>query len=327
MKIAITTSSFAKFSDEPMRLLEGRDMEVAHNTTRRALTENEAIMLLSGCIGVVAGTEPLTARLMDAVPSLRVISRCGVGMDNVDLEAAAAHGILVRSTPDGPTLAVAELTLGFALDLMRQISRMDREMRAGQWKKRMGNLLLGKNVGIVGFGRIGKAVAGLFAGLGCSVAFTDPAVPADEGACRRMELDELVAWSDILTLHCPRPADGSFVLDAVRVAKMKDGACLINASRGGLVDESALVLALHEGALSGAALDVFEHEPYPYSGPLTRLPQVIITPHIGSYAKEARVRMEVESVRNLLDALNDLTRTGADVPGQVPSGQVPEETL
>lgn len=305
MKIALTTSSFGKFSQEPLELLQREGYEAVHNPHRRTLSEGEAIGLLQGCVGVVAGTEPLTARLMEALPELRVISRCGVGMDNVDLEAAERRGILVRSTPDGPTKAVAELTLGFALNLLRHVSRMDREMRAGQWKKRMGNLLYGKNVGIVGFGRIGRAVAELFAAFGCSVAFFDPNIEEDQGPFCRMEKRNLLAWADIVSLHSAKPRDGSYVLDAVHVAYMKEGAWLINVARGGTVDESALAQSLQEGMLSGAALDVYEREPYPYSGPLTRLPQVILTPHIGSYAKEARIEMELAAVRNLVEALRE----------------------
>lgn len=305
MKVAVTTSTFAKFSDEPLRLLKERGLDCVRNSLRRALSENETIALLKGCVGVVAGTEPLTARLMDSLPELRVISRCGVGMDSVDLDAAAVRDIIVHNTPNGPTRAVAELTLGLALNLMRQICRMDREMRAGQWKKRMGFLLSGKNVGIIGMGRIGRAVAELFKLAGCEVAFYDTGVTEDFNGWQRMEIEDLLAWADIITLHCPRPADGSYVLDAVRVARMKDGAWLINAARGGIVDESALAQSLQEGRLAGAALDVFTREPYPYSGPLTRLPQVILTPHIGSYAQEARVGMEVDSVVNLIKGLEE----------------------
>lgn len=305
MKVALTTSSFAQYSDEPLRLLAERGIEAVMNPHGRALTEDEAIALLQGCVGVAAGTEPLSAKVMDAVPGLRVISRCGVGMDNVDLAAASARGILVRNTPDGPTRAVVELTLGCALDLMRRVTLMDREVRGGIWKKRMGNLLHGKNLGIIGFGRIGRAVADVFAFMGCRVSFFDPFVAGDQGAFQRRELNALLAWADIVTLHCAKPADGAKVLDASRIAAMKDGAWLINAARGGLVDEDALAEALRQGRLSGAALDVFAKEPY--TGPLAELPTVVLTPHIGSYARESRVQMEVDTIRNLLDALGQAT--------------------
>ncbi len=306
MKVAVTTSSFAEFSDEPLRLLRSRGIDVVLNPHGRALTEDEAKTLLQGCSAVAAGTEPLTAAVMDAVPGLTVISRCGTGMDNVDLKAAEARGILVRNTPDGPTLAVAELTLGYALDLMRGITRMDREVRAGIWKKRMGNLLSGKKAGLIGYGRIGRAVAGYFERMGCETAFYDPMLMRDETEGRqRMELPALLAWADIVSLHASKPGDGRAILDAAAIGVMKEGAVIINAARGGLVDEEALARALQSGRLAGAALDVFGKEPY--SGPLTELDNVILTPHIGSYAKEARIRMETDTVRNLLDALDSLS--------------------
>ena len=299
MKIAITTSSFAKFSDEPLRLLQARGIEYVCNSTGRALTEDEAIALLQDCAGVAAGTEPLTRRVMDALPQLKVISRCGTGMDSVDRAAAEEKGIAVRNTPDGPTLAVAELTLGYALDLLRHVTHMDRDVRGGVWKKRMGNLLHGKKVGVVGFGRIGRAVGRLFTAMGAELAFFDPF--ADDNHTTKMSLEALLGWADIITLHCPKPQDGTTLLDARRLKLMRKGAWLINAARGGLVDEEALRQLLADGHLAGAAVDVFCKEPY--AGPLTQLDNVILTPHIGSYAMEARIQMEVDTIKNLLEAL------------------------
>ncbi|MDR2604875.1 MAG: phosphoglycerate dehydrogenase [Desulfovibrio sp.] len=303
MRVAVTTSTFAEYDEEPLRLLRAGGVEIVANPHRRTLTESEAADILRGCAGVVAGTEPLTAAVMDAAPGLKVISRCGSGLDSVDMPAAQARGIQVRNTPLAPVGAVAELTLALALDLSRRITRMDREVRAGTWKKYMGRLLAGKRVGIFGFGRIGRKVAALFTLMGCEVAFHDPGV-VDGGACRRMEADALLAWADIVTLHCPPRADGLPLLDAGRLARMQGGALLINAARGGLVDESALAGALQSGKLAGAALDVFMREPYPPSGPLASLPGVILTPHIGAYAAETRAAMEAESVRNLLAVLH-----------------------
>lgn len=299
MKVAITTSTFAQFSDEPLQLLRARNIDHVLNPHGRALTEDEAIALLAGCDGVAAGTEPLTRRVMDNLPGLKVISRCGTGMDSVDQAAAAEKGIAVRNTPDGPTLAVAELTLGYALDLMRQITRMDHDIRNGVWKKRMGNLLDGKKVGIVGFGRIGRAVARLFAAFGTEVAFADPF--ADDPHYAKMELDALLGWANIVTLHTPKPKDNPVLLDARRLNLMKQGSWVINAARGGLIDEEALHGLLVSGHIAGAALDVFAAEPY--TGPLKDCPTAVLTPHIGSYAKEARIRMEVDTIKNLIEAL------------------------
>ncbi len=220
-------------------------------------------------------------------------------MDSVDLGAAKEKGIAVRNTPDAPTRAVAELTLAYALDLLRGVARMDRDVRAGIWKKRMGVLLEGKRVGIVGFGRIGRAVATLFAAFGAQIAFADPA--AHDSVHPKMELDALCAWAQLVSLHCSTPKDGKPVMSAQLLELMQPGSWLINAARGGLVDEEALFGLLQSGRLAGAALDVFAEEPY--TGPLAGLDNVILTPHIGSYAQESRIRQEVETVKNLLEEL------------------------
>ena len=299
IKVAITTSTFAEFSEEPLSMLASNNIAWVLNPYGRKLTEEEAIDLLQGCVGVAAGTEPLTARVMDGLPELKVISRCGTGMDNVDQKAARERGIAVCNTPMGPTLAVAELTLGYALDLMRQISRMDRELRSGTWKKRMGNTLQGKKLGVIGFGRIGSAVAELFASLGVEVAFSDLIVASDRFS--KMAVEELLAWADIISLHCTKDAGECSLLNMEQLRIMKPGSWIINASRGGLIDEGALYEMLQSGHLAGAAIDVFEREPY--DGPLKELDNVILTPHIGSYARESRIQMEIDTIKNLLSCL------------------------
>lgn len=303
MRIAITTSTFAEYSREPLDLLAAAGCQVVLNPHGRKLKPGETIALLADCAGVVAGTETYDAAVFAALPSLKAVSRCGVGMDSVNLEAAKSRGIAVVNTPFGPTRSVAELTLGLALDLLRQVSRMDRELRGGTWKKRMGSLLSGKKVGVVGFGRIGQATAELFASLGCEIGYTD-VHPID--ACpfyaRCMSLAELLAWADLLTLHCSKPASGCAVLGEAELAAMRPGSWLVNCGRGGLVDEDALCRALHSGHLAGAAVDCFNTEPY--TGPLAAVETAILTPHIGSYAKEGRARMETDAVKNLLAALD-----------------------
>ena len=300
MKIAITTSSFAEFSDEPLRLLHESGIVYELNSHGRKLTADEAMVMLHGCVGVAAGTEPLTACVMDALPDLKVISRCGVGMDNVDLEAAAKRGITVCNTPDGPTLAVAELTLGYALALLRKLNQMDRELRGSVWKKRMGNTLKGKKLGVIGFGRIGQAVASIFAPLGVEVAFNDAFVASD--VYRKMSVVELLAWADILSLHCSKSGGECSFFGSAQLGIMKPGSWIINASRGGILDEHVLYEMLKSGHFAGAAIDVFEQEPY--DGPLKQLENVIITPHIGSYARESRIQMEIDTIKNLIEALN-----------------------
>ena len=300
MKIAITTSSFARYSEEPLELLRQAGIEFVLNDTGRALTEDETIQLLQGCVGVAAGTEPYTKKVMDSIPDLKVISRCGTGMDSVDRAYAETRGIAVCNTPDGPTAAVAELTIGLILTLIRQVPLQDRDIRAGIWKKRMGNLLAGKKVGIVGFGRIGHAVAKRLEPFGVEIAYHDPFM--EDKAYPRLGLDSLMDWADIVTLHCAKPEHGGALLDLGRLSLMRPGSFVINVARGGLIDEKALCGLLTAGHLGGAALDVYAKEPY--DGPLKAMPNVILTPHIGSYAREARIIMETDTIKNLLNVLN-----------------------
>ena len=259
--------------------------------------------MLSDADGVIAGTEPLDASVLEQAGRLRVISRVGVGLDNVDLVAARRLGIAVRNTPDAVTDAAAELTLAGMLGVLRHVSQMDADMRAGKWTRRMGGLLRGKTVGIVGFGRVGRRLAELLAPFRLRLLAHD--VLPDRVAAAALdveivELRELLVAVDIVTLHLSGPPE-ECVVAAPELALLRPGAIVVNASRGGYVDESALQAALAEGRLGGAYLDTFEHEPY--DGPLRELPNVVLTPHAGSYAREARARMEIEAVENLLEAL------------------------
>lgn len=300
MKIAITTSSFARYSEEPLELLQREGIEYVLNDKGRTLTEDETIQLLEGCAGVAAGTESYSKRVLDALPELKVISRCGTGMDSIDHGCAQAKGVTVRNTPDGPTAAVAELSIGLMLTLLRQVPRQDRDIRNGVWKKHMGNLLNGKRVGIVGFGRIGHAVAQRLEPFGVEIAYHDPFV--DDKNFSKLGLDPLMDWADIITLHCAKPENGGALLDLGRLSLMRPGSFVINVARGGLVDEKALYGLLTAGHLGGAALDVYAKEPY--EGPLKEMDNVILTPHIGSYAREARIIMETDTIKNLLDVLH-----------------------
>ena len=305
-KIAVTTSSFAEYDPAPLDMLKAAASEVVLNPHGRTLNEAEALEILHGCVGVLAGTEPLMAELLTARPELKVISRCGAGMDNIDLDLAARLGLKVFNTPEAPALAVAELTLALALDLARRISSQDRSMRAGVWKRSLGRLLAGQKVGVIGYGRIGRRVVSVFKALGCEVAVCDPALASMEPAgLPSFALEELLAWADGLTLHCP-PLPGRPLLGRTELARLKPGAWVINTARGGLIDEAALAEALAGGGLAGAALDVFAQEPY--QGPLTGLDNVVLTPHIGAYARETRGEMEKEAAANLLRGLESLTK-------------------
>jgi len=304
MKILTSPSSFGQVGNEPFELLEQEGFEIINNPYGRKLTEDEVINLAADCIGIVAGVETLNARVMDALPQLKVISRVGIGMDSVDLDYAKQKGIIVLNTPDGPTRPVAELTLAMTLSLLRKIPQADAALKNKQWKKQTGNLLLGKVVGIVGLGRIGRLVATFFRGLGNPVVGFDPyadATWAEGMGVKVLSFEEVLRTADIVTLHVPANADKSAVIGEKELNWMKNTALLINASRGGVVDEEALYQALKHEKLRGAAVDVFTEEPY--AGPLTELENIVLTPHLGSYAEEGKLLMEIDAVKNLIAAL------------------------
>jgi len=225
-------------------------------------------------------------------------------LDNVDLEAAKKRGVAVSATPDAPTQAVTELTVALILNVLRRINFMDRQVRSGAWSKEMGRLLSGKTVGIVGLGRIGRRAAELLRPFGVKIMASEPKPDrkwVKENKVRLTSLEELLRESDVVTLHIPYTEENRNLINAEGLKIMKRGAILINTSRGGLVDEDALYQALKSGYLGGAALDAMETEPY--HGPLKELNNVILTPHIGSYALETRVQMEMEAAKNLIKML------------------------
>lgn len=303
-KVLTSPSSMGQVGSEPFDLLKEHGYEIINNPFGRKLTEDEVIELAKDCIGIVAGVEPLTPRVMDALPILRCISRVGVGMDSVDLDYAQKKGITVTNTPDGPTRGVAELTLALTLSLLRKIPQADANMKNRIWKKQIGNLFLGKKIGIIGLGRIGRTVAELFKALGNTVSGYDLYPDLDWAKSHDVEvldLESVLSNSDIITLHVPGNSDGSPMLGKNEISKIKSGAFLINVARGGVVDESALLEALKHDHLAGAAIDVFSEEPY--SGPFCDLDNVVLTPHLGSYAKEGKLQMEIDAVQNLIDVL------------------------
>jgi D-3-phosphoglycerate dehydrogenase / 2-oxoglutarate reductase len=296
--VAISTSSFGTESTAPLERLAAAGFEVRANPHGRALTTDEARAHLAGVIGVVAGTEKLTGELLRELPQLKCISRVGVGMDSIDHAAAAERGIAVVNTPEAHVDAVAELALGGLLAMLRKIPQSDASIRGGKFAKPMGGLLRGKTVGLVGYGRVARAFAALLAPFECPIVAHD-LTPAPN--VRQMSLDAILPACDVVSLHLPYSKGAHNLIGAAQLARMKPDAILVNTARGGLVDEAALVAHLQANPRAGAYLDCFEKEPY--QGPLAQLPNVVVTAHIGSYAREARVRMETEAVENLLRAL------------------------
>lgn len=303
LKIVITTTSFGKYDNLPAELCKAKRFEVILNPFGRKIKSDELVELAKEAVGLIAGTEPITEAVLLKLPSLKVISRCGAGLDNVDIDAAKRLGIKVFNTPDAPTLAVAELTVGLILNLLRKINQMDASIRNDRWEKLMGNLLFEKKVGIIGFGLIGQKVGELLVAFGVKLAYCDLEPKVCSFNCSEKRFEEILSWADILTLHLSPSKGCNPIIGMRELGLMKKGGWLINVSRGGVVDEKAIYLSLKEGHLSGVAIDVFEQEPY--IGPLKNLDNVILTPHVGSYAKEARIEMEKQAVENLLKGLRD----------------------
>lgn len=303
MQVLISTSSFNLANFAQLENLKTAGVEVKLNPFEARLTEDQVIELLgTNTIGLIAGLEPLTKNVLQSAKSLKVIARVGTGLDSVDLAAAKQLGISVLNTPDAPTKAVAELTVAHILGLLRHLSKADRQIRSGVWKGLMGSLLETKTVGLVGFGRIGKRVATLLSAFGASVIISDTQVKASD--FQNIDLDELCAKADVLSLHLPYNESTHHIINEKRINLMKKGSYIVNISRGGLIDETMLLSALKSGHIAGAALDCFEQEPY--EGELRNLENVQITAHMGSYARETRDSMEQEASNLLVNALREM---------------------
>jgi D-3-phosphoglycerate dehydrogenase len=300
-KILVSPSSFGECGLVPYDILREHGFEIIPNPYGRKLSENEIIELAPDITGVVAGVETYSKQVLDSLKNLKCISRVGVGVDSIDLNYAKEKGVEVLITPEGPTQAVAELSLGLAMNLLRRISLSDRRIRNGVWKKEVGNLLVNKTIGIIGLGRIGKRAANLYKALGCKVIAFDKFPDTEwieSNGVRNVSLDQLCQDADIITIHVPGMADGKPVITAAELGNIRSGSIIINLSRGGVVDENDLFTYLENNPDSLAALDVFNKEPY--TGPFTTLDNIILTPHLGSYAKEAKLNMEIDAVRNLI---------------------------
>ena len=250
---------------------------------------------------LIAGTEPITAAVMDRAPRLRLISRVGIGLDSVDLQAARARNILVSYTPDAPAPAVAEMTMGLILSLLRSLAQADRQMRGGVWHRFVGRRLSELTVGVVGVGRVGKRLIRHLQGFAPHVLASDLAPDHEFGVLhqvRWVDKETLYKEADIITLHLPLTSMTRNLITRRELDMMKPDAVLINTSRGGMVNEHDLAQALKRGRLAGAALDVFGQEPY--SGELVTVENCLLTCHMGSMSRDCRIRMELEATEEAI---------------------------
>ncbi|HYG78760.1 MAG TPA: phosphoglycerate dehydrogenase, partial [Pyrinomonadaceae bacterium] len=265
---------------------------------------------------VVRSETKVTPDVMDAAARLRVIGRAGVGVDNIDVPAATARGIVVMNAPDGNTITTAEHTIALLVSLARRVPQAAGALRAGRWERKrfVGVELQGKTLGIVGLGRIGRTVAARARAFGMTIVAYDPFVAPDQARDLELEiaaLDEVFARADFLTVHTPLTAETRGIIGAQAFSKMKRGVRIINCARGGLVDERALLAAIKEGTVAGAALDVFEQEPPPADHPLLALEEVVATPHLGASTKEAQEGVAVTVAEQMRDYLSTGALRGA----------------
>ncbi len=291
-------------AEEGLAVLEGRARvvdvcELGHGQLRDAVGEADALIVRSGT--------RVDAELIGAASRLRVIARAGVGVDNIDVDAATRRGIAVVNTPTGNTIAAAEHTIAMMLALSRRIPAADAALKSGRWAKSeaTGRQLFRKTLGIVGLGKIGAEVAKRARAFDMSVLAHDPYVPDDVAAelgAEPVPLQDLLGRSDVVSLHAALTEESRHMIGAEELALMRPGALLVNCARGSLVDEEALVAALREGRLGGAALDVFETEPRP-DPELVGLPNVVATPHVAASTHEAQALVAREAADQVLEVL------------------------
>lgn len=296
-----------RIAAEGLELLQ-RDFEV---DARYNLAESELVRIIPAYDGLVVRSETkVTLAVIQAAHNLKVIGRAGVGVDNIDVAAATERGILVLNAPDGNTLAAAEHTLGLMLALARHIPQAHGLVKSGKWERQFtGVELYGKTLGVIGLGRIGSAVAARAQAFGMNVLGYDPGRVSGAGGAdpKLAELDEIFRTADFLTVHVPLTAETKHLLNQQAFERMKPGVRIINCARGGIIDERALVEALHQGQVGGAALDVFEEEPLDPGHPLLEFDNVIVTPHLGASTREAQVRVAVTVARGLTAVLHGET--------------------
>ena len=287
----------------------------------KRLPEAELLPLVADVNAIVVRSETkITRKVIEAAPLLKVVGRAGVGVDNIDVEAATARGIVVMNTPGGNTISTAELTFSMLMALARKIPQAHASMKAGEWNRKAfsGTELYGKTLGVLGLGRIGAEVARRAIAFGMRVLAYDPYITLSRANALQVELselDEIYARADFITVHMPATDETKGMLNTAAFAKMKDGVRILNCARGGIVSEADLLTALQGGKVAGAALDVYEAEPLPADSPLRSLPQVIMTPHLGASTDEAQENVGIEVAEAIADfLLTGVVRNAVNMP-------------
>ena len=306
MKVLITTVPFGEKNRLPLDLLEKSNIEYLINPLNRKLTENELTEMLSNFDAIIAGTDKISKKVMDNASKLKHISRVGIGLDGVDLIEAKKRGIKVSYTPDVPAPAIAELTLGMMLTLLRSTHVSNSQMHQGKWHRIFGRRLSNVTVGLIGVGRVGVRI------IKHLQSFDSPKILANDVSNLVKEYNLPVQWTDkeqifkeadIITLHLPLTGLTKNLIKKEHLMLMKKDAIIINTSRGGIINEKDLYNVMKSGHLSGAAIDVFEQEPY--NGPLREIERCLLTSHIGSMSIDCRVKMEIEATEEAIRFLEE----------------------
>ncbi|HEF2147198.1 TPA: phosphoglycerate dehydrogenase [Campylobacter coli] len=307
MKVFVSTHPFGETSKIPLELLDKNGFEVRINNRGRKITSKELSKDIGEAEVLIAGTEKITEDVLRNAPNLKLISRVGIGLDGIDFELCRKYNIKVVYTPDAPTMAVAELCVGLILDLSRKISFTDANLKQGIWNRHMGMLLYGKTIGIIGMGRIGKSLIKLLSSFNVSFKVCDPNPDFAFLKIYNVELTnktKLLKESDVVSLNLPLKKDTMNFLMLDDLKNMKKSSILINTARGGIINEDDLYIALKENLIAGAAVDVFEEEPY--KGKLRELNNVVLTCHMGASTMESRTDMETQAVEEVIRYKNHI---------------------
>lgn len=305
-KALITTVPFGDKNRLPLELLEGAGVDYQINPLGRRLKESELADMVGDIDVLIAGTEPITDLVLGRGSKLKLISRVGIGLDSVDLLAAERRGIKVAYTPDAPAPAVAELTFGLMLSLLRSVHVANLQMHQGKWQRHMGRRLAEVTVGIIGTGRIGARVLRRIPAFGTPRVLVNDIRPdlklVPELKLEWVGKEDIYAKADVISLHLPLTAQTKNMIRREHLLQMKPDALLINASRGGIINEHDLAEVMRSGHLGGAAIDVFDHEPY--TGELAGIERCLLTAHMGSMSVDCRSRMEIEATEEAVRFLS-----------------------
>jgi len=301
-KILITTVPFGSENKLPIELLDNLNIKYLINPLNKKLTESELLEMTSDVDIIIAGTEPITKKVIDSAKNLKMISRVGIGLDSVDLLAAKAKGIKVCYTPDAPAPAVAELTLGVMLTLLRSLHVSNSQLHDGSWNRIFGRRLAEITIGVIGMGRIGGRVLRRTKAFGTPRLLVNDIAP-DYSSNKNLKLEwtskeQIFQEADIISLHVPLTKSTKNMVNKEVLLSMKKDAMVINVSRGGIINEQDLYDVMKGGHLSGAAIDVFENEPY--QGNLSEIERCFLTAHMGSMSIDCRSKMEIEATEEVI---------------------------